>query len=86
MEAKMPRTIIAISANYWGRGDTVEEAMKQLKKAGGTTRKGKMILQSAPEGAWVNELGSTCWKGDAELPYYIDRKGNRLQDQDKPLV
>ena len=88
------RTIIAISENYWGRGDTVEEAMRQLKKAGGTTRRGKMLLQSAPYGAYISDDGGTCYKmnaddtndGETERPYYIDRDGNRLVDQTKPLV
>ena len=76
----MKRTIIAMSANYWGRGDTIADAMKALKEAGGTTARGKMILIDAPHGAWVNELGDIRWRGRSKKVHYLDRKGNRLPD------
>lgn len=87
------RTIIALSANYWGRGDTIKLAMAQLKKSGGKTAKGKMVLANCPEGARVDDMGCICWpvpKGvdrtTIEGPFYIGRDGQRLSDQTKALV
>lgn len=77
----MERTIIAMSYGSWGRGKTVAEAMKQLKKAGGTTAKGKLLLRSCPPGAWIDDHGGTNWKDPDDIhepPFSIDRNGNRL--------
>lgn len=85
------REYIAMSFGYWGRGKTPELAMKQLKKAGGTIARKKMIMSSVPSGTKVYDDGGFGWKKqegcDEPLPpYYVDRKGERLKDQAEPLI
>jgi hypothetical protein len=55
-------TYIAMSPNYWGKGESVEEAKKELKKAGGTLT--QYIVFQLPEGAedaFVDQLGTVRW-------------------------
>ena len=85
----MKRIFVAMSMNYWGRGNTIAEAMKQLKKAGGTCAKGKMLILNAPEGASINDMGDICFphqEGDGPHYWHVDRKGNRIEDKTKYVV
>lgn len=54
---------IAMSKCYWGRGNTPEEARKQLFKQGATRREAR-IVKKLPEGVtnpWVDDMGYICW-------------------------
>jgi hypothetical protein len=57
-----PTTYIAMAPNYWGKGATVEEAKKELKKAGGTLTQ-YIVFQLPPgaEDAFVDQLGTVRW-------------------------
>lgn len=46
----MRTTYIAMSLNYWGRGTTIDEAKKELRKAGGSLTRGTMIVVQVDEG------------------------------------
>jgi hypothetical protein len=56
------QTFIAMSPNYWGKGESVEEAKKELKKAGGTLTK-YLVFQLPPgaEDAFVDQMGTVRW-------------------------
>ncbi len=57
------RMIIARTLGRWGRGSTVEKALKMLKRAGGDVRKWRVLLISAPRDAWVDSYGDIQCKG-----------------------
>lgn len=59
---KTETTFIAMSPNYWGKGESVEEAKKELKKAGGTLTQ-YIVIQLPPgtEDAFVDQLGTVRW-------------------------
>jgi len=54
---------IVLARNFWGKGDTIEEAKKQLKLAGGNLT--RYIVYRLPEGvtdAWVDNMGTIRWE------------------------
>jgi hypothetical protein len=59
---------VAVTVNYWGRGETAEEAEKNLKAAGGAAnaRKYGIVIKLLPEGAtdaYVDDFGAIHWSG-----------------------
>jgi hypothetical protein len=56
------RWFICIYPNYWGRGETPEEAKKAARKAGG--RGTEWFIKELPEDAqepYVDDFGGICW-------------------------
>ena len=63
--------IIALSPNYWGRGDTIFEALTQLKKAGGgqKDRGNEVAILMYPgddENPYIDDMGIACYKWSDE--------------------
>lgn len=54
LEAKM---FLAVSANYWGRGDSIAVAKAQLRKAGGTTKGEYFVYVTDGEKPYVDGMG-----------------------------
>lgn len=51
------RQVMAVGSNYWGKGKTATEALRQIRKEG--LRKGAtVVFFDAPEGTVVNEIGN----------------------------
>lgn len=63
--------IIAVSSNFWGRGKSVAEAVRQLKSSGGKIRSnGKDVLQLrfilGDDKAYVNGMGDLMIAEEAQ--------------------
>lgn len=58
--------IVAVSPNSWGRGSTVEEAKKQLVKAGGKAAGCKLRFIYGCDKAYVNSMGDLMLHDGAE--------------------
>jgi hypothetical protein len=58
---------IAMIPNYWGRGNTIEEAKRNLRHV--SSRRGvKCTVVKLPENAadpYVNQMGDICWRWTA---------------------
>jgi hypothetical protein len=55
-------TYVAMAPNFWGKGETIEEAKKNLKAAGGKLT--TYIVTQLPPGAedvYVDQLGYIRW-------------------------
>ena len=65
-DAPDPRRYVAIGRNYWGKGDTPAEAIKNCRRAGARGRRGVDIhVLQLPEGsydAYVDQMGGINWK------------------------
>ncbi len=77
---------LAIALHYWGRGDSKEEAMKNLREAGFRYGRGEkqVVLYDFGEGvedAYVDSMGTACWwtpegkTEEAPRKFWVDRKG-----------
>jgi len=62
---------IAVSADAWGRGETMDEAKKQMKKAGGNLRTYLVYRwENLTAKPWIDESGCSVTEG----PGSKDRK------------
>jgi hypothetical protein len=50
--------VIAVSPNYWGRGQSVKEAIKKLVKAGGKRKDCQIRFILNDDKAYVDEYGT----------------------------
>lgn len=73
---------VVIAPNYWGKGSTVDEAKRNLRKEGGKLT--KYIVYRLPQGtlnAWVHPVHGGLqweWKDDADTslkPEIIAKRG-----------
>lgn len=57
---------LAVAPHYWGRGNTPDEAVAKMRKAGFSGRaKGKVRVGLLPPGAkdaYVDQFGMVCWE------------------------
>ena len=71
---------IAIGPNYWGKGETPQAAIAQMRKAGFSGRVvGRAKVMRMPTGAldaFVNEMGDVNWSWHKDTPE--DAKSNEL--------
>jgi len=76
-DTSKPRTTyIAMTDGYWGRGATEEAAVAAVKREGGNTRKGVMLLIRVDEPAEY---------ADKPLPY-VDGCGNTVAYAESEVV
>ncbi len=61
-------TYIAMTTHYWGKADRVDEAIKQMKKAGGSTTKVKVWAYPKASEPHFNDIGSIVYTVLKELP------------------
>ena len=54
-------TYIAMTTHYWGKADRVDEAIKQMKKSGGSTTKVKVWAYPKASEPHVNDIGSIVY-------------------------
>jgi len=52
-----PYCIIAVSPNYWGRGQTIKTALANLVKAGGKRKGAQMRFVCGDDKAFVSSMG-----------------------------
>lgn len=64
--------ILVVGDRAWGRGQTLDEALSQLKKAGGSKR--CYIAYIAAPGTYIDEDGRTCFP-QGNPPKYFHRVG-----------
>ena len=62
---KQDYCIIAVSPNSWGRGKTINEALKNLVAAGGKKKDAQMRFIVGDGRAYVNEMGDLMLAPDA---------------------
>lgn len=63
----MTTTYVAMSPNYWGKGETPEAAKRELRAAGGTLS--RYVLYRLPDGATdvgVDGMGQIRWLWDED--------------------
>ena len=74
LDANMPeptegRVWLVICQNYWGKGQTLQDALKKTKQAsGGVFRPASdksLVYHVAPD-AWVDDMGYICRDGEQE--------------------
>lgn len=63
----IPHCIIAVSPNSWGRGPTVEEALRQCVKAGGQRKGAQLRMIVGDAKPYINDLGSLIMDRSAKL-------------------
>jgi hypothetical protein len=56
---------LALASNYWGKGRTMDEAKRQLRKQAGTI-KGATIYE-VPEDYWIDDYGTGHGSAPAKL-------------------
>lgn len=61
----MTKRYMALSPNFYGYGETPEEAKRNLKKMGGNLR--RCGLYEVPEDYWIDELGNAHAKEPAKF-------------------
>lgn len=77
---------IAISADAWGRGDTIEDAKQQLKRAGGNLKTYYVERCEQPADSpnpYVDNYGCTVWTPvdeDGRLVYVEAKKLGKAVD------
>lgn len=56
--------VLILGPNYWGKGDTADEAKKAFRAAGGSLSRG-YIVYAFPKGLtalYVNGMGAVSWE------------------------
>lgn len=71
--------VLVIIPYYWGKGDTVEEAVKEIEKVGGHYRKSESAHYLVGPDAFVNDMGSIIYDPDIREVEQI-YKGSKLKD------
>jgi hypothetical protein len=58
-------TFVVMSPHYWGKGETLAEAKRNLRKQGGSSKGHHLILEFGEDSefAGVDELGRYHWDG-----------------------
>jgi hypothetical protein len=70
VEGLKQRCIIAMVYGSWGRGQTMDEALAQLKRASGQRadelrRQAKFWLIIGDDKAFVDDMGCICYHGES---------------------
>ena len=64
------RIFVAMAQYYWGKGPSIQEAIKQCRKPGASGRRGKdikvFLLPEGSKDAYVNGMGDICWSGKSD--------------------
>ena len=73
----MEREIMVIGPFVWGKGKDKAAAMKKCRQANGNRAVKSYIVHDVPAGAYVDDMGYTCWKSGegVEPPKEIERVG-----------
>lgn len=67
--------VVTTRCQRWGRGDTLDEAMRQARKAGARSLVGKnVVIAWQPDSAWQKVKAEFGDKTQAQKPY-IDGNG-----------
>lgn len=79
---------IAITAFYWGKGKTVAEAERNMRKAGGdiNERRHGAIVKRLPDGAsggYVDPWGHVCWEKGPDMGKCEVVKDTRKKEEKK---
>jgi len=65
--------VLVVSDGYWGKGDTIPEATKNLRKAGGKAK--PCIVYVCHPDAFVDGMGYLCSPDVDSAAKEIDRRG-----------
>lgn len=74
---------IALSFQYWGRGKTIEEAKRNLKRSGGSFRTMLVYSFAVPQGAdapWIDEMGNSVSDPGTERVLMLATKNGKSVD------
>lgn len=64
------REYMIIMQNYWGRGLTLLDAIKEVRKSSHRdwhSPSTECVVYDVPDGAWVNDMGGICWDRESEV-------------------
>ena len=85
-ETKTVSWYVAVSFQRWGRGKSVDEAMKNLKKSGGDSKTYLVYRFDIPEGSdppYVDESGCTVSPEGCERKTVIAVKNGKPVDPER---
>lgn len=70
------REFLVMAPHYWGKGDTLLDAVQAMQGAGGPTAltKTALVVLDVPTGAYVDQMGNVTWTQGLEEPREIFKR------------